>query len=801
MRRHAVTTIILIPFLLSMAGCYDHEVKKTSQVRITPRYPDCPTQPLTLANPLVMTSIGVNRYGKTAGVWSTAAHLLSAAIFHEPFKVAAEKTKQQLRNKMAFGNGSPVVLDGISTTINKLVFSEDGSQLAATSQDGIAGVWSLKWMSASDIPYPMPGAKPVYAEKSSLIYRFPKSPIRYVGFVKHHGAQALLFMDDAGHGELVTRDGMSTLAEFQHPGPARYMEVDATGSRILTVGNDFTVQIWSLSDLSNPAQLTLPAFLEECHEPEKLRAFFSNDGEHVLVTHSLGVCVYSVHDLNHPAFSYKLPGDELENIVEISRDGQSFLWINRKGELYLRRINSDKERTISVKQGFRFKFVRPTISQDGKVFGQQHEGGGFTIWREGDKRGPLWLAGDRRVGQLSLSAGGEGGVAQSKNAVFAWDLRVWDGVGLGLSDLERQTIPSLLLHSYILRQDTNFPLPTTAVIDPLGEKVAIGFESGRIELYGARTSPNIESLSSISLVADHWLPRKKFGTMEILDPTVVYMAHLGGDDTALEEYEYGELAPEMTSQKIWEAIRKALHQAEWVYGWNGFVLIIVYMSGHGLIGSDGESYFLPGDANESDSASWISYSSIVREIEGFVGNNPKKRAAVIFDTCQKKRGEAGQPVRRIRTSSPYVTLVQSASPGQYAWQYGSPSSYSGEMKVNKEMRHGFPRPPKAERGKIEGELETYMSVLPIGNKCYLNNAAEQRRKEAQATGIAPDEEVLGVNLLDWLSGAEKYARHFLELTPESTEYEKRFGKGQDIVMDISEENKSITIFMIDSEDI
>ena len=497
-----------------------------------------------------------------------------------------------------FSKPSPVVIKDISEAIDKLVFNSDGSLIAAATKDGTVGVWKLELTFSFQL-------------KPRLIFtkKVAGSPVKHVSFTNYGGIQCILFITEVGHGELMTLKG-DLLAQFQHPCPVRYMEVNAAESNFLTIGGDSAIRIWSVTDIQKNARiklsgsLKLPATQELCFShPDRLRAIFSNDGKYVLVTTCEEVRVYKVHDLNFLTFKYRLlstpnthnkfstPISDYK--AEISRDVQFFLWVNRAGELYYRRISPNKNEDALVLNQ-KFKFVRPTISRDGKVVVVPARNGPNIAWREQDNHNffrhqPLILAGDRhRLDRLSLSDNGESGVAKSENdTVFAWDLGVWDhqAEALGLEDRDRRLIPPLYLHSNLLKQGSKISHPTTAILDPLGNKVAIGFKSGRIEIYGARTTPEIELYSSVSLLADLWIPlaskEKEIGTLNIFDPTLIGLRNLGGDDRLSLDEMYSRVLgdrrskigapPEMTLRKIRRTIEDTLHKAQLIYNSNGFV--------------------------------------------------------------------------------------------------------------------------------------------------------------------------------------------------------------------------------------
>jgi hypothetical protein len=95
----AIPALAVLACLCPSTGCRITIGSLQSQTDTRTRVPPPPpsTEGLSLAAPTVGLFIGVSEYGQRAGVPSTAAHTLSAALLHEPFFVGAMLAVSELR--------------------------------------------------------------------------------------------------------------------------------------------------------------------------------------------------------------------------------------------------------------------------------------------------------------------------------------------------------------------------------------------------------------------------------------------------------------------------------------------------------------------------------------------------------------------------------------------------------------------------------------------------------------------------------------------------------------------------------
>ena len=235
--------------------------------------------------------------------------------------------------------------------------------------------------------------------------------------------------------------------------------------------------------------------------------------------------------------------------------------------------------------------------------------------------------------------------------------------------------------------------------------------------------------------------------------------------------------------RIQQALADAIASAERTYEKHGRAQLVVYIAAHGFLGPDGQPYFLPADAVADDIATWMSYRAVVEAMQAFLGRNPQgsldRTAVVIFDTCQNRHGGAQmKPVKL--PSSPGLTLVQSAAPGQYAWHWTGMNTITNQQP-------GFGLDPLHEPGFKMRTISATMSVLPLANQCSLSDALKARDLKPGAADQA-------ITVQDWFAAVKSKADAYLAQIPEM----KALGRSQEISVTVPQSEAARPLFVVKS---
>jgi hypothetical protein len=266
---------------------------------------------------------------------------------------------------------------------------------------------------------------------------------------------------------------------------------------------------------------------------------------------------------------------------------------------------------------------------------------------------------------------------------------------------------------------------------------------------------------------------------------VEYLKQLNGAFTSMSTFRLAGAAEEattyyvgagnpVTGKRIYASLTSALAKAERVLTARHRVVLIVYASAHGWIGPDGRSYLLPSDADGDDPKTWIAYEDFLRPISEFLAKKHEDRtyvneiqgdmsklAIVILDTCQVRRdGNPASVTSAPNLSRPGLVVIQSTSPGRYAWHWTETVAKEEDIKIVKDSRWGFPPPPKAKRGRLETTLSTNMSVLPVASQGTLKDLIEEKASRPEGEGRM-------ISASEWLEGTRSLVRHLLTEIPDA----------------------------------
>ena len=257
-----------------------------------------------------------------------------------------------------------------------------------------------------------------------------------------------------------------------------------------------------------------------------------------------------------------------------------------------------------------------------------------------------------------------------------------------------------------------------------------------------------------------------------------------------EQHKEQSLKKPVNKDRMLNAINDAIDEAQKSFIENGRVLLIIYISAHGQIWDDGQPYILPSDAVAKDPTTWIAYSDIIEKTRRFLegrGQQLNKHAVVFIDSCQKNVSE-NSTLSSVSIRVPQgMTLVQSVSPGQYAWHWTAGSHEEGTIDVEEEKRWGFPkRPPsKLIGGKFERSPLGRMSVLPLSSTCFINDEMPTYLDELRRPVV--------IVAHQWIEAMKDYADILLEMIPDK----QAAGMSQDINVQYgSEIDRNFPIFLM-----
>ncbi|HME44996.1 MAG TPA: hypothetical protein VKF36_18025 [Syntrophorhabdales bacterium] len=223
--------------------------------------------------------------------------------------------------------------------------------------------------------------------------------------------------------------------------------------------------------------------------------------------------------------------------------------------------------------------------------------------------------------------------------------------------------------------------------------------------------------------------------------------------------EDGETRKPVSKARILSNIANAINEAQDSFEWNGRVLLIIYISAHGRLGNDGQPYILPYDAVAEDPKTWIAYRDIIEKVRSFLQKAGRqemnKHAVVVLDTCQTQSPNKHLLQAIDLPVPPGMTLVQSASPGQYAWHWQGQFIEGEYVEMEKEGL-GMPAPPSQKH--LQRTPSAFMSVLPLSSTCAMNTALSVANTQKVPIGMV-------INTYQWFDRTCDLAQGFLDRIP------------------------------------
>lgn len=734
----------------------------TLQYEYKPKTP-YPTNGLSFAFPTVGLFIGVSDYGEAAKVTSTPAHALGAAVMYEAFTNAATRSENK-----AIAIPAPNYFRGGESAICALVFSPDEMYFASGSKDGTVKIWS--------------GTRP------GLV----------LGGTKHkENACAAAFSPDStklvtggSEGNAIVQSVGEDKASItlKHPAGVCGVAFSPSGSKILTTSLDGTTRVWEPATTQEP--LALPP--EQDCPPEKLQvqscadapvaAFGSNDNT-VVTSSCSAVRLWS---LEMPGES-KLLGKHTTavNNVSFSPDGTKVVSSADDGVALWRVDDTSGQPQIGQNPNAR----SATISPDGTLIANADATGFVRVYKIPSMQVAASLGGFATpVKSMQFSQNGQYLLVTAKIG-GAWMMDLSDATNTptvvprpyqpGEPDF---TIKFAIDEGFIPSRRKSVAIDVAA-FRPDANFVVAGYEDGSVGVHPGLGRPERRPSRPENQVL---LGDLKFDKTATSIMAIWYLEQL---DSASKELHYhapnassndtddpsflrlGSGEP-VTRERIFSRISAAVQKAEQTAREQEQTLLVVYVAAHGWIGPDGRQYLLPSDADESNPSTWIAYEDFLHPIKDFLTTpsatgrvlDPKKGAIVIFDTCQIFHGSSQKTSVVSTVDDPInLTVIESTSPGQYAWHWtGNLNSTELTTTSKSTSKFGLTHNSGPKQANTKSDYTARMSMFPYASQWALNSLIQDRGTHAQA-----DER--RISLGQWIANTQEAVRLLQNDIPEVKE--------------------------------
>jgi hypothetical protein len=308
------------------------------------------------------------------------------------------------------------------------------------------------------------------------------------------------------------------------------------------------------------------------------------------------------------------------------------------------------------------------------------------------------------------------------------------------------------------------PIQSVGLSDD-GRYVVAGYKDGTVGIHAGMNPPAGRPfrVDDEVLLADHQFDDKALSIMALW-----YLQQLNGGPRNLH---YGEQklvyrpsdlrvgsGKPVTRERVFNALHQIIRSAEVGSAGAGAVLV-VYVAAHGWLGPDGRKYFLPSDAVASEPGTWIGFDEFLKPIRDFVSVfAPNRAAIVVFDTCQVRLGSAAQSGNDPLKGPEGLVVIESTSPGEYAWHWtGHMDSSVTRTTVKKKWRST--RNGKPVESAESTTVSARMSIFPIASQWALSSLIDAKRTEA-----SPDERVITID--NWIFNVQSAMKELLRNIPD-----------------------------------
>lgn len=723
---------------------------KVTLSEVTVESPDVtglyPTDDLRLAWPTVGLFIGVSQYEAKAKAVSTPAHSIAAALMHEAFYDAARESETQERRTLA-AFPQPARWARHRGKVKVLAFSPDGTLLASGGEDGavVLGPWERAGETAS-----LAGGSPV------VDLSFSRDGSRLLAAFSN--GQTTVW-DPRQHEPSI---------EFQWKGAVHNADLSPDGSH-LAVTMD-TGEIWLVEARPQAKPVRLQKATGCSPFP---RAVFSPDGNWIAGSDCHRIWLWPVNSPGRPL----RVGGEYKGFVRnllFSPLTPRLIAAGDQGVLAWRLPGLAPE-NLNIPNSYGAVELA-VMSSDGRFLATVYEKGRTRVW----DMTLLQAAGTmpRLSGHPLAGALGRGGDSFVGLTYSGWAWVTPRSEQAALSVLTRPVSTDAVLAAKMRNaaviEGLGLPaeVPTEATgavaLTADGQVVAAGYRNGEVALHpGIDRRWNCSAIADrLSLVLDLSLPANDaessftMAVLKRLHGTSGDWRLCGPDELFLTDsgYQVGGGGP-VNRQRILASLDEQIAAAEALLARDGRVFLVVYIVAHGELTPDGRAWILPADAAAGDATTWIDYDRIADPVRRFLERARASkgadaaRALLIFDACQ--RGGGGANPKTPLAAAPGLVIVESASPGQYAWHW-IPEYRRREVLLG-----------KSESGKVSrektpdtvNEFRTRISILPIASQFVLSKLIE-------VTGAANDGND-EITVGDWIEGITHMVPRFQRQIPEA----------------------------------
>jgi len=721
-----ISTVMLL-FFLNPCSAQKTDMRISSVQYSLPRLPPS-TEGLALEAPTVGLFIGVTDYEPKSGLpkeqQKTLAHTLSAAVMHQAFFDGVTRS-EEVERKRSLGIPDDNYLSIHTKPICSIAFSSDGSRVITGSYDGSAVVFHTSG-----------NPEPIVLRHEGPVCAVAFSPD---GFYVATGSED-------GTARIWPAEHSSEPIVLRHPAKVDHVVFGSKGARLLTLATDNIPRIWSPDGTSSSL---IPPVEAGCHERALIG--LSPDGQTIAIAACGVVRAQLVESSSESTLLGKIPGT-IESLA-FSPDRTWVLTTGSGGTWLLPLDTGQKPVALETKPTAKAAFSSDsvhiaTISGDGAV----------RLWSISTGISPTSITRLRQPAESVLVTADGRHVAIGSGGLA----KLWD-VGHDHSTLiprpERPKTKNDEVQEYMAIEKGKLPISKhywsidRFAISPDGLRVVAGYHDGTVGILPGTDEGGRRAFrrDSLMLLADTRLlakdPNEKLAmemltTLNAFPSFMTYNASPTGKD--IESYEMGSGEP-VTKRRILDALAASIRKADQVASQWGGVTLVVYISAHGWIGSDGRPYFLPSDTDATVPDSWIAHEDFLQPLYRFQGSaadgaspdpneiQKRKQTIVIFDTCQQD-GPASHPKLAAQSfGRPGLIVVEATSPGQYAWHW--PDAFKNDAETWSRSTARF-RLPKQKSSNVSQDIKTGMSIVPIASQLILNQFLISRSgSETKEAGV------------------------------------------------------------------
>jgi WD40 repeat protein len=569
----------------------------------------------------------------------------------------------------------------LGSAVGDLAFSPDGRRLMAGADDGSVLIWDITPASSGEpriLKHPGQIRSAIFSpDGSHILAKFASS-----GVDESAKSGVWVWPLEGDEPTKIPLDPSCSIDPLPAFSPA---------SDLIAIASCKAVQLWPLNSL-RPRKNLIASM------PHSVS--FSSDGSRILVADELGVRLWS------PEAEKVVSLGVTAKLAELSPDGSCVVIADKDGSIQVWRTDPPRREAILVDEISHLNSL--------KFLDNRH---------------------------LLLTAGGSAFVQEltANRLPFLLPMPLdknekWRGVR-DLTSFQADGLPAE--KSYV---------PITSVIPSRDSSlIALGYADGRVNVVpGVDSGWSCDSRNDrLMLMTDLQIPvaepesRMLLAVLNRLDGVSeirrVCSAQVLSGGQRLRHAGTGE---HITRARLLSAVANAVESAKTMLNERHTAILFMYISSHGLIGSDGAPYVLPADADANKPDTWVSFSQVLEPILRFMSHlqtDEKERFAsiVIFDTCESF--QTGVSPADLRSPKPqqHLIIVESAAPGQYAWHWTLASHITREPPESRQTPSNSTSQDRDSRATSETEFRTRISVLPVSSQYALSQLIKMKENASE----------------------------------------------------------------------